>query len=699
MRGLALSDMTTASVMQPSFQRLLLAEAAREDRQAAEALFCTFGVNFGFFESQILGPTRSTGAIVTTLSDAHVFPVDTRSMASAGISYVPAVAAIQGAFHPKVNVLAGSKRAIVSIGSGNLTVDGWHNNDELCTVFSPDTERGCPSVVAQLVQWLDALPGVVPAMSPAGVEALGRVAMLLRTLSANAEPIDTGQMLVHNTTTPIIDQLPAGTVERLDLYAPFHGQGGHALEALIARFHPSSVVIGLQTGHGDDPATLCNRTVIDPAALARVAAAAGVDLSFRATDSKRYRHGKLIEATLADGRTWTLTGSANLSSAALLKPIIGGGNCEVGIVTNGGPTRLFPPTEATALDVAALPRVTLIGPTAAAPTREPVTLLSAEIRDGQVVVHLSRPAPFDVTVEISHYRSQPDDRTTLGQIPQGQNSYAFDGSFPGGSRVRLTWQASDGTTASSASERPLIDATSVRRRITVGGTNRHNPTEPTQFFDDPGVAAAWLDAVRNMASKRAATSFPTRATPPARPGPGLTPAEGWRTIDDRDTWQTYTEDANARLGETMLAFALGGLPRMASLAATALTTTPDWVDRPEKQDPGAEEGATVEEITDTQAVDEPDTDTHAAVAAGLGRNELPPNAGEYAPGWGRWSKPWTTFPPLTASRCTASCCSPLMDGSGSPTRATAGGSTSLPPPLSALTARTSRPTWMLRLPL
>lgn len=598
---------TASQTAQPSFRRLLLAEAARDDRQATEALLCTYGINLGFFESQLLGPLRSTGAVVTTLSDAHAFPVDTRAMTSAGISYVPAVAAITGAFHPKVNILAGPRRAIISVGSGNLSMDGWHNNDELCAVFTADIDQGCPAVVADLIDWLDTLPSAAPAISPAGIDALGRVANTLRTLSEGTQPIETGHTLVHNNTHPIIDQLPTERAHTLSLYAPFHGAGGHALQALIERFQPSTIAIAVQTQETSDPASLRNRTVIDPPALRRVAEKAGVSLSFLATAPHPYRHGKLIEATLPNGHTWTLTGSANLSKAALLNAVINGGNCEVGLITQPVTTSLFPPTDGAPLDGERLQTVTLLDSTGDVTTREPVTLLSAEIHDGQIVVNLSGPAPFAVTVEISHYRSQPDEHTVLGVIPVGAVTHAFDGDYPGGSRVQLSWTTADDTRTSSASARPLIDRSTARRRVSSGSGNTHTPTEPTQFFEDPALSAAWLTAVQTMATQQATKTFTPRTPPPAPVSAGLAPAQGWLTIDDPDTWQGYLDDASTRLGETMVVFALGGLPRMAALTAATPTAAPDWVDRPDKQDASAEEGATIEEIEETAHTETTDT--------------------------------------------------------------------------------------------
>src|SRR5687767_7554472 len=46
----------------PSLLAYLLQEASRPERGMREALFLTFNVDVGFFETRLLGPSRSAGA-------------------------------------------------------------------------------------------------------------------------------------------------------------------------------------------------------------------------------------------------------------------------------------------------------------------------------------------------------------------------------------------------------------------------------------------------------------------------------------------------------------------------------------------------------------------------------------------------------------------------------------------------------------
>src|SRR4051794_28817789 len=96
-----------------------------------EGLFLSFNVDLGFFEARLLGPVKVTGAAVTVIGDARVFSPDPRSVRGAGHAYALGMAATAGAFHPKLTVLAGPERALVGIGSGNLTMGGWFSNEEV----------------------------------------------------------------------------------------------------------------------------------------------------------------------------------------------------------------------------------------------------------------------------------------------------------------------------------------------------------------------------------------------------------------------------------------------------------------------------------------------------------------------------------------------------------------------------------------
>ena len=147
---------------------LLAAEEAVRDHQAEEALFLSFNVDLGFFEARVLGVCQAAGARVTVVADAHVWNPDLRSVRHAGRSYHVGLLATAQAFHPKLMLVVGPKRALAVVGSGNLTMGGWQYNAELATAFTGGFE-GMPAAFADLARVLRSL-GADDGLDPLAVQ-------------------------------------------------------------------------------------------------------------------------------------------------------------------------------------------------------------------------------------------------------------------------------------------------------------------------------------------------------------------------------------------------------------------------------------------------------------------------------------------------------------------------------------------------
>ena len=251
---------------------LLRTEANHREHQAQEALFLTFGCDLGFFESQVLGTTRGTGAAVTVIADAKVYDPDPRAVRAAGINYCIGLASMPAVFHPKLSILAGPQRAAVAIGSGNLSVGGWHLNDEVLTVATGDRDTGCPPILRQVAQWLqDLTNSETIRLGQTARAGLTRTATQLFALCDSSPELDDATSLMGNLDRSILEQLPGDRVDELRLFAPFHDLDGHALDRLLSRFTPTTVQIAIQERF----------TVIDPHALLAVGEKHGADIRFR----------------------------------------------------------------------------------------------------------------------------------------------------------------------------------------------------------------------------------------------------------------------------------------------------------------------------------------------------------------------------------------------------------------------------------
>jgi hypothetical protein len=504
----------------------LIAEEGQGNGQAREALFCSSDVDLGYFEQTVLGAAEATGARVTVVEDAHASDPGLRSVQGAGIRYVHGLAAPTqgGAFHAQVMIVAGRERALVAIGSGSLSPGGWGLNKESWTVATADRES-CPELVADIADWLRSLDGLC-ALAPLAASGISRTAALLEELAVEADIVDTGHRLVHTSAAPVADQLPRGEVDHLLLYAPFHDERTAAVAELIARLRPARVTLAVQSG---------GRTVIQPGALRRVIAAAGIPVEIVEDTGERYRHATLIEAVRPDGSRWAMTGSPDLSVRALLTPAGKGGSIEVAVVSRPAAT-LFP-AAARPLPLAEVPAVR----PPAARQADSAVLLSAARAAGGLEVTLARPAAWPTPLEASRADGS-EAWQAIGSVPASAASYLLAGAdLPGGTRVRCA----GGTPGPAVF---VIDP-----ELVVGGVRSHTARAqagqpgPAELIADARLLERWLPGAGSFA----ATNLDA----------------------GEEGWLAYADDAQASLGAVMFRLALGELP--AGLAGSAFAPARD----------------------------------------------------------------------------------------------------------------------------
>lgn len=543
-----------------------------------EALFLTFNVDLGFFETRLLGPVRSTGAAVTVVADSKIFAPDPRNVRSAGHAYALGLAATSGAFHPKLTVLVGPHRALVGIGSGNLTVGGWHANEEVLTTIRASRDNGAPVVLQHVVRFLRDLPQRVT-ISPLAVAGIGRTADQLSALLDVAEPVDTGHAVLDTVYGPILSQLPSDPIDTLEMSAPFHDIGAKALSTLIDRYRVAQVTVLAQSG----------RAVMDPAAMQQVADAAGCALSFVQTDgdqdaSSRYRHGKVLTGLNRGRPGWTLVGSANMSAAGLLgrAPTA---NVEIAILHRPG-ISLMPSPTVTVTDVSALHyRFAVSGEDDDSSIPVGPTLIEARAVVGGVEVTLSSSAEQDMAVDVSPYAASPDNFVNLGVMPTGSSSTVLQGQFGPGTRIRVADHMQF-----------LAFPEQVVRRLQPTGAGRPNrDTTFAEIFSSDEVAYQWQTALTRLLLTHGQAARPGVATANSDDREDHVAAT-WRTLEDKDTWADYAEDALARPGMPIFRLAAGASVSPAVVGASLPNGAPAWEDRFAETIESFEEGLTVETV-------------------------------------------------------------------------------------------------------
>ena len=521
---------------------LFLQEAQAAGEPMQEVLLLSYTLDLAFFERTALGAAQALGARVTVVSDVGITDHDLIAIRRAGRGYINGLAHCGGAFHPKLLVLTSPERAVVVIGSGNVTLAGWHSNEELWSVLHSGDGRA-PHAVPAVAEFLRRLPSRVR-LSARVEPALSRVADQLAGLAA----VPGTHQLVHNLDQPILDQLPTGPVDELTIYAPFYDRSGNALRALAARLQPAKLVIAVQP----------KLSRFDGTALADVVDANSGTIIELAEE--RYRHGKLIE-WLSDNQRYALTGSANISTPALLSTTAAGGNCELGLISPV--TESLAPT-GTAVPSSGVRHITF----PEEPQRsDGLLLLGAVLVAEGVEVTLIAPAPRQGRVQASAPTEPADVWETVGDLQPGVLSTVLSRLLAGGSRLRVIIDptavgADDGLTSNIVF---VLDTARAVHRPIASGSLRPS-TEPFDLFRDATLAARFVADLDSLRRDQAAVGS-------GAPRPPRSSAS--RVGGVEHDWQTYLDECAGRIGRSLLHFALG-LP--------AFRESDDWNEHNEDDD-------------------------------------------------------------------------------------------------------------------
>lgn len=241
-----------------------------------------------------------------------------------------------GSFHPKTYLFAGPDHATLIVGSGNLTRGGIDHGHEAFVSFTTERDEDLPSMrawaqwVGQLVQLQDdqLLNDRWLALRESCQWMLGTTERS-QFLSNRERPLD----------EQILQRLPR-PVSELHVSAPFFDRSALALERLLTGCSPRQLTLYLGAGvkvHGPS--------------LQGVLRGAG-EVRVRRFQPQRFVHAKLIGAIGEDGTGVLLSGSPNLSRAALTLTYSGqAGNCEAAVLRAGTAEQVRGVFESSGLDL------------------------------------------------------------------------------------------------------------------------------------------------------------------------------------------------------------------------------------------------------------------------------------------------------------------------------------------------------------
>ena len=228
--------------------------------------------------------------------------------------------------HAKLLLLTSSDAGWLSVGSGNVSMQGFASGGELFTVYTYAAQD--EASLAEFVAVRELLErfrdGDLLSRTAAWHvdRLLEETPWLFRGSSAPSR-------VRHNLDTSFLDQLNGAVggehVDHVWVLAPFFDEDARALSDLLDRLEPDLTTVLLQPG----------RTSVDPGALTRLAAvsAGGFELRSVSRPDDPWIHAKLFLVQTSTGAV-CLQGSANASIAALLRKDPDG-NFEMGNLLQG----------------------------------------------------------------------------------------------------------------------------------------------------------------------------------------------------------------------------------------------------------------------------------------------------------------------------------------------------------------------------
>ncbi len=292
----------------------------------------TYTFELPFFESFLLPRLGEAPLNATVLVDAHRHAdalqnlgVDTPWRgARANRDYlVRGVAPTNGAFHPKTYFFGNDRTGLLYVGSGNLAMSGLETGKEVFARFDAAKDEDLGAIRGWRA-WLDE---VVDAVDDPAVRERWRDAQLRAPWMVGlVEPA----AFAHNWHMPLLDVFLngiEGRVDELHLTAPFYDERAATVLEIVRRTSPRriEVLVGRDASvHGP--------------ALLNVLERSGADIAVHGLDPDTYVHGKLL-GVVWGGRGRILSGSANLSTAALLRAVAGdlAANVECGSIAEVDP--------------------------------------------------------------------------------------------------------------------------------------------------------------------------------------------------------------------------------------------------------------------------------------------------------------------------------------------------------------------------
>jgi HKD family nuclease len=305
-----------------------------EAEQPQRSLLMSYCSSLSFFEQSLLPHLQESGdGAVTVLVDAADYENSfSDAIEGAGVDYTLQPVRLSKRFHPKLYFFTKGETASLFVASANLTKSGFRANAEIVDrlTVSPKAS-GDARALLQYVDLIELLPSLHPHFSKSVQHEFGRAASFIRRVTQTVEVSTGGPLFLHNATTPLLDQIvpliPAGDISEVVLIYPYFDPGCMAIRNLASAYPNAQFRIIRADEDGN----------LNGAALKGLKQRLKVETFLGYGKGHRTLHGK-VAIFKSPATSWVVTGSANLTVAAWLRPAFAdeAGNLEAVVLREQG---------------------------------------------------------------------------------------------------------------------------------------------------------------------------------------------------------------------------------------------------------------------------------------------------------------------------------------------------------------------------
>ena len=234
------------------------------------AIFTTFSVNLYYFEQQVLPLLGSKGIhYISVLADSNMLndQLNAFSILSQKRKRNYALYGMQsdGAFHPKIILLAGESSLLLLIGSGNLTSSGHGKNLEVWNAVYVDNSYD--SKLGLIMQAWNYLKNLHIDLGAAAIHKIKSIEENCSLLTNGNKVIIQDSYTINPTTsisflagsgnnsiyTQLSDLINREQFDRITIMSPYYDTAGKLIHSLNKRFKPSAINIIVQENFGNVP--------------------------------------------------------------------------------------------------------------------------------------------------------------------------------------------------------------------------------------------------------------------------------------------------------------------------------------------------------------------------------------------------------------------------------------------------------------